>query len=165
MLSPAVILIGALCLVLLGVQRIRQRIQRQRNAKKWGCEPPLRVQTGFYGIPAFIELTKAAKERRWVQFIASRYQEHGNTFIQTFLGKDGISTIDPENIKALLATQFNDFSLGTRHREFFPVLGDGIFTLDGAGWSHSRALLRPQFTRDQVCSLLFSFGISGLLTI
>ncbi|KAJ0422640.1 cytochrome P450 [Aspergillus carlsbadensis] len=153
MLSPAVILIGALCLVLLGAQRIRQHIQRQRNVKKWGCEPPLRVQTGFYGIPAFIELTKAAKERRWVQFIASRYQEHGATFIQTLLGRDGISTIDPENLKALLATQFNDFSLGTRHREFFPMLGDGIFTLDGAGWSHSRALLRPQFTRDQVADL------------
>jgi hypothetical protein len=31
------------------------------------------------------------------------------------------------------------------------LLGDGIFTLDGAGWTHARGLLRPQFTRDQVC--------------
>ncbi|KAL3462710.1 cytochrome P450 [Aspergillus heterothallicus] len=153
MLSPAIILIGALCLALLGVYRINKHIQQRKKAKAWGCQPPLRVKTGFYGIPAFIELSKAAKERRWVEFIASRYQEFGNTFIQTFIGKDGISTVDPQNLKAMLATKFEDFSLGTRHREFYPALGDGIFTLDGAGWSHARALLRPQFTRDQVADL------------
>jgi cytochrome P450 len=49
--------------------------------------------------------------------------------------------------------------LGNRHREFYPLLGDGIFTLDGAGWSHARALLRPQFTRDQVCWSIESYSI------
>jgi len=92
-----------------------------------------------------------------VEYIESRYQEFGSTFIQTFIGKDGISTIEPQNLKHLLGIQFEDFGLGTRHREFFPLLGDGIFTLDGAGWSHARALLRPQFTRDQVCC--FSFAV------
>nr|AAO73956.1 CYP52A16 [Candida tropicalis]AAX63449.1 cytochrome P450 [Candida tropicalis] len=61
-----------------------------------------------------------------------------------------IETIDPENIKAVLATQFNDFSLGTRHDFLYSLLGDGIFTLDGAGWKHSRTMLRPQFAREQV---------------
>lgn len=85
-----------------------------------------------------------------VEFITQKYNEYGWTFEQSVLGRSGISTIEPENLKALLATQFNDFCLGTREREFGPLLGQGIFTLDGAGWSHSRALLRPQFTRDQV---------------
>ena len=40
-----------------------------------------------------------------------------------------IETKDPENIKAVLATQFNDFSLGTRHGFLYSLLGDGIFTL------------------------------------
>jgi cytochrome P450 len=63
-------------------------------------------------------------------------------------------TIEPENIKTVLATNFKDFSLGKRrHDNFFPLLGDGIFTLDGAGWEHSRALLRPQFNRDQISDL------------
>lgn len=70
------------------------------------------------------------------------------------LGRQAIGTIEPVNIKAILATSFNDFDLGPiRHASFFPLLGDGIFTLDGAAWEHSRALLRPQFSRDQVSDL------------
>lgn len=59
-------------------------------------------------------------------------------------------TSDPENIKAILATQFEDFALGDRHIQMFPLLGNGIFTLDGQGWYHSRLLLRPQFSREQI---------------
>nr|prf cytochrome P450alk1 [Candida tropicalis] len=66
------------------------------------------------------------------------------------LGIPLIETKDPENVKAILATQFNDFSLGTRHDFLYSLLGDGIFTLDGAGWKHSRTMLRPQFAREQV---------------
>lgn len=66
------------------------------------------------------------------------------------LGKFIFWTVEPENVKAILATQFKDFCLGTRHHQFFPLLGDGIFTLDGSGWHHSRAMLRPQFSREQV---------------
>ena len=32
-------------------------------------------------------------------------------------------------------------------------LGHGIFSADGKAWEHSRALLRPQFSRDQVSDL------------
>jgi cytochrome P450 len=66
------------------------------------------------------------------------------------LGEWQFATIEPENVKALLATKFPDFSLGVRHNAFYPLLGDGIFNTDGELWSHSRALLRPQFSREQV---------------
>ncbi|OGM42386.1 cytochrome P450 52A12 [Aspergillus bombycis] len=61
-----------------------------------------------------------------------------------------LCTIEPTNVKAILATKFEDFSLGCRHEQFSPFLGSGIFTLDGEPWAHARALLRPQFTREQV---------------
>lgn len=65
-----------------------------------------------------------------------------------------MGTIEPENIKTILATSFKDFDLGPiRHASFNPLLGDGIFTLDGAAWEHSRALLKPQFSREQVSDL------------
>lgn len=69
------------------------------------------------------------------------------------LGTEMFVTIDPENLKALLATQFNDFELGIRHAHFKPLLGDGIFTLDYEGWKHSRALLRPNFSREKLSHL------------
>src|SRR5207248_5482722 len=31
----------------------------------------------------------------------------------------------------------------------FPLLGNGIFTQDGKPWEHSRAMMRPQFAREQ----------------
>lgn len=67
--------------------------------------------------------------------------------------KELVVTTDPENIKALLATQFNDFALGFRHAHFSPMLGDGIFTLDNDGWKQSRALLRPNFSREKISHL------------
>jgi len=34
-----------------------------------------------------------------------------------------------------------------------PVFGHGIFNQDGKGWERSRALVRPNFTRQQVADL------------
>ena len=65
-----------------------------------------------------------------------------------------VFTADPENVKALLATQFSDFGKGEPfHDEWKDFLGDSIFTTDGAKWHASRQLIRPQFTRDRVSDL------------
>ena len=69
-------------------------------------------------------------------------------------GQPVIVTLDPENIKAMLATQFTLFHLGKRHLIFYPLLGNGVFTLDGEGWKHLRQILRPQFHRDQIVDVL-----------
>ncbi|OJJ84707.1 cytochrome P450 [Aspergillus glaucus CBS 516.65] len=153
LLTPVFLLFAGTYAVFLVLCYIHSQYQHHRQAKSLNCESPARGGAGFFGIPGFIRLTRAAKEKRWVDFIAEQYDNYGYTLGQRFLSRRLISTIEPENIKALLATQFGDFSLGTRHREFYPLLGDGIFTLDGAGWSHARGLLRPQFTRDQVADL------------
>jgi cytochrome P450 len=64
---------------------------------------------------------------------------------------------EPENIKAILADQFEDFELGwKRHQYFSPFLGNGIFTVDGLAWKHSRDLLRPNFTKVELDSSLQS---------
>jgi cytochrome P450 len=65
-----------------------------------------------------------------------------------------VFTADPENIKAILATQFGDYGKGEPfHREWKDFLGDSIFTTDGHQWHTSRQLIRPQFTRDRVSDL------------
>lgn len=54
------------------------------------------------------------------------------------MGQDFICTIDPENIKAILSTNFADFGLGGRSESLSPLLGRGIFVSDGPKWEHSR---------------------------
>jgi cytochrome P450 len=70
-----------------------------------------------------------------------------------FLNLSMLMTSDPENIKAILATSFESFGLGQRLRAFSPLLTGGIFVSDGPAWQHSRALVRPAFTRTQVADL------------
>ncbi|KAL7275112.1 Protein kinase alk2 [Rhizina undulata] len=132
----------------------RQYIENRKFARAHGCKPPAQVPSYFGGINNFSRLLKAAKKGRHIQFVAKRYRTIGNTWKMTYLGTDVIGTIEPENLKAILATSFKDFSLGKfRHDNFLPFLGEGIFTLDGSGWEHSRALLRPQFSREQISDL------------
>ncbi|KAJ5726825.1 Cytochrome P450 E-class CYP52 [Penicillium malachiteum] len=153
LLSPTVVLVGGSFLTYLFVSYLLQLHHHRKQAKAWHCEPCPSGSKGLFGIPAFLSLSKAVREKRWIDHISDLYGVHGTTFKNTIFGRAMVSTIEPENVKAILATQFHDFSLGTRHEQFDPLLGDGIFTLDGAGWSHARGLLRLQFTRDQVADL------------
>jgi cytochrome P450 len=69
-------------------------------------------------------------------------------------GRRFVFTIDPENVKALLATQFNDYGKSEIfHRDWKDFLGDSIFTTDGELWHNSRQLIRPQFIKDRVSDL------------
>ena len=123
---------------------------------KFGAKLPGSFRSdGLFGFKNGFEMLKAKKVGRQVDLVHSRFNDlsktHVNdTFKEYNFGIPVIVTKDPENIKALLATQFNDFSLGRRSDFFYPLLGKGIFTLDGEGWKHSRAMLRPQFAREQI---------------
>ncbi|TVY20558.1 Cytochrome P450, partial [Lachnellula arida] len=76
------------------------------------------------------------------------------TFEASPFGRRMILTAEPENIKAILASQFTAYGKGERfNREWKPFLGDSIFTTDQEQWHNSRQLLRPQFIKDRVSDL------------
>ncbi len=54
----------------------------------------------------------------------------------------------------MFSTQCADYDISTtRSNAFMPLLGEGIFTSRGAQWKHSRALVRPQFSREEISNL------------
>ena len=74
--------------------------------------------------------------------------------LTAFDGSLVLETAEPANIQAMLATQFDDFSVGhRRYNTFKPVVGHSIFSSDGKFWAHSRALFRPQFARENINDL------------
>lgn len=69
-------------------------------------------------------------------------------------GERVILTAEPENIKAVLATQFKEYGKGEQFRlDWFHFLGNGIFAVDGALWHNSRQLIRPQFIKDRLSDI------------
>jgi cytochrome P450 len=82
-------------------------------------------------------------------------------------GQRLILTADPENIKAILATQFNDYGKGEQfNKDWHDFLGDSIFTTDGAQWHDSRQLIRPQFIKDRLTDIkIFEKHVKQLIPL
>lgn len=119
-------------------------------AYKAGCKEPFIPKGGYHSFGILPESIKCKSEGTLDKFGEKLLKDHMTVKIKIGGIVPVILTKDPENIKAILGTQFTDFALGIRHEHFKPLLGDGIFTLDGNGWKNSRAMLRPQFAREQV---------------
>lgn len=127
------------------------------KAKKLGCQDaPKRRHRLPYGIDMMQRLMQADREQLVPTLFVRRFEEDGAWTIRDSLlgGSTFYVTCEPRIVQAVLATQFQDFALGDKRRAIFgPLLGKGIFTEDGRDWEHSRAMLRPQFARDQVSDL------------
>ncbi|CAI7614497.1 unnamed protein product [Penicillium crustosum] len=110
-----------------------------------------------YALDFIFQGYQANKVNRDIEFWDTKVgQAGGLTNVKTAELDAGISTRmiitkDPENIKALLTTQFADYGKGESfHRDWKEFLGDSIFTTDGELWSRSRQLIRPMFVRDRI---------------
>lgn len=129
------------------------KVKREIFIKKHGCkEAYVFPDGGPFGLILGYLLQKYKSNGEILDFALSLYDKYGrrSTLAAYLFGVRIVVTGEPENMKAILATQFNDFSLGFRHAHFKPLLGDGIFTLDNEGWKESRQLFRPQFAREQI---------------
>ncbi|CAD6582851.1 MAG: hypothetical protein ASARMPRED_001083 [Alectoria sarmentosa] len=133
---------------------------RRAMIKRHGCKPMKNYPElnsfpeNIIGIKTLMGNVKAAKEQRLMAHNRARYMRNGSNTHVKFFFTDLIQTIEPENIKTILALDFNKWGVGNRRKDaFVPLLGHGIFTTDGAAWQNSRDLLRPNFVRSQVGDL------------
>lgn len=145
---------------------------RRRLIKEHGCKP-IKSQPGLndfphsvFGWKLFRDQAKVYDAHALLETNQKRFNQYNaHTLNLRFLHLDAIMTKNPENLKAMMATSFKDFSLpDTRKSSFIPLLGHGIFTTDGAAWHQSRELLRPNFVRAQVADLeTFEVHVSHLI--
>lgn len=121
---------------------------------------------------------QADKEQLFTDWVVGRAESLGVYTWKFYLGGQRvITTQEPKNIQAILASQFGAYDVGKQRSnivcflflgctytiesiiadvlffKLWPLLGNGIFTQAGAQWKHSREIMRPQFTRDQVSDL------------
>ncbi|KAK0265239.1 hypothetical protein LTR35_017206 [Friedmanniomyces endolithicus] len=126
-------------------------------AKQHGCEEPLDLSgTWFDSIGRLRRVFNLKKSGEDIldDIFAEDFQQASTIQRKRFEGSSFLFTVEPANLQAFLATQFDDFETGRlRGLQLGPVLGKSIFTSDGAFWAHSRALFRPQFSRDNINDL------------
>nr|UPX44842.1 hypothetical protein FAC5L9_05 [Penicillium camemberti] len=141
--------------IVLVFARVRRHLEIRAFKKAHGCEPPIRApqKERIIGWSAYQHLQKTRREHVSLHQTFRRAMEIGRTNTAVVMGQEIISTCDPENIKTVLATNFKDYGIGPRMHAMGPLLGEGIFTTDDEQWQHSRALIRPSFTRTQVADL------------
>lgn len=138
------------------MQKVSLYLRAQRFAKEHGTAPLLHTvenRDPILGLDSMFSVMKAAKEHRLLEDGEKRFARRGNTLANHLLGQNIIVTCEPQNIKTILSLNFKDYSLGLRKTAFDPLLGTGIFNSDGQSWSHSRAMIRPNFTKDQVADI------------
>ncbi|PMD38765.1 putative cytochrome P450 alkane hydroxylase [Hyaloscypha variabilis F] len=123
--------------------------------KQSGCKPS--AAKLLYRWPLALDIMKsgfrAGREKKLLAFFTKHFDQLSPTAEVKILGGIGYVTQDPENIEALLSTHFQDFELGPRSKAMRAMIGEGIFTQDGATWKHSREVLRRQFVRMQYQNL------------
>jgi cytochrome P450 len=130
---------------------------RRALAKKHGCLPAKQHRSKYpsFGLDIAWVNNSAYREHRLLEsWATSLTSSNSHTLTTKILGQAIYWTDDPENVKTMLATNFDQWSLGQeRIQHMSSFLGLGIFTSEGAAWKHSREMLRPCFERSQVADV------------
>ncbi|TGO18736.1 hypothetical protein BTUL_0008g01210 [Botrytis tulipae] len=122
--------------------------------RKFECQEPVPKDTISrwpFGLDTIKIALEADRGKYFPTLLQRNVEQFGITFKYSIMNTSSLFTVDPKNVKAILATQFDDFDLGPmRIGAFWPMLGKGIFTQDGHEWKVTRDMMRPQFNRDQM---------------
>jgi hypothetical protein len=160
----AIISITKLCLTLVAlllarpIYRLSTASVRERALeRKHGCLPPKKWQLSSYllGFDWVLANFKAFKEYRLLEWYKRGLTDRGAHMLRVpAIGGSLHLTDEPDNIKCILSTSFNDWGIGKeRIKHMSAYVGTGIFTAEGAAWKHSRDMLRPCFERSQVADI------------
>ncbi|KAF9630735.1 Cytochrome P450 [Lasiodiplodia theobromae] len=166
--SPVALAVLAVLLYL--VRALASRVNAASRLRALGGCAPVRTTYLPLGLDLVYTAVKATLGNASYDFWLDLFRTAGNptnpyTVEAAVGGVRTIFTADPDNIKAILATQFADYGKGERfNQEWHDFLGDSIFTTDGPKWHNARQLIRPQFVRDRLSDIhVFERHINILL--
>ncbi|KAJ3827534.1 cytochrome P450 [Lentinula raphanica] len=114
-------------------------------------EPPFMEDPTPGGLLFLYGIIKESQDGYIGGELMNRLRTTGATFNMRIFFQDRVVTLEPSHIKAMLATQFDDFEKGeTTLAVMQPLLGTGVFANDGDLWKFHRSITRPFFSRDRI---------------
>lgn len=121
-----------------------------------GCQPAKRYphKDPVMGFDLVLGTIKSAQNGCLLKSLVQRHERWGHTYQTVSFGKTIINTIEPKILKQVFAIENDNFVVEPlRAPPAHALVGNGIFTIDGADWARSRALTRPSFTKAQFSNL------------
>lgn len=140
----------------------------RRLSKEHGCEPVKKVVTKdpVFGLDEVMTGLAKLKEHKALESTQLQFANlKTNTFQVSVFRQPIVVTMEPEILKTILAVNFKSWGIPDDRKKFLSLLvGEGIFTTDGASWQHSRDMLRPNFVRSQIGDLpMFETHVQQLI--
>ncbi|KAF9219868.1 cytochrome P450 [Gyrodon lividus] len=129
-----------------------QEVSRSRRAAALRAQPVPRT-LGYW--PGNVDTLWNLITSEETDYIGSMMLEqtnlHGPIFNMRLLWEDNIVTTEPQHIKTILATDFNNCVKGDKFKEAAnTVLGTGVFNSDGDTWKLHRSMTRPFFSIERI---------------
>ncbi|TRM60702.1 cytochrome P450 [Schizophyllum amplum] len=125
---------------------------RSKAATAAADVPPLVPSALPWGLSHLIALRRSAKAGLLAQIFGDWAKNVGsNVYRVNFQGDVRIVTFEPDHVKAILATQFEDFVKGPLLYDLlYSLLGSGVFNSDGEMWKFHRTMTRPFFNKEKI---------------
>ncbi|KAG2143714.1 cytochrome P450 [Suillus clintonianus] len=125
---------------------------QKRKAKRLGARLVPRVQGKWPGnLDKVVNMVLKSENEYLGRPIEDEIKLLGPTVNFRFFWEDSILTTEPQHIKTMLATDFDNYAKGAKFREAADsVLGTGVFNSDGETWKLHRTMTRPFFTHDRI---------------
>ena len=155
--------------VLYSLPRARQYLVRLRTIRECGCQPPrsLPQRDPIFGLDTALRMFRSYGEGQRSADFKEQHDALGNTFQSVALGKRRIFTIEPDNLRSILLTNFKHWGVQPlRLPSWGPFLGKGVMDTDGMFWKHSRDMVQPLFRREQISDLAsFDIHVTRMLDL
>ncbi|KIJ66961.1 hypothetical protein HYDPIDRAFT_26376 [Hydnomerulius pinastri MD-312] len=127
-------------------------LSRKYEATSMGARPMPVIQGDRFGnLDLMLKLLEHFRTGYPGDGMTDAVEKYGNCYNFRVMFDDLLFTCEPNHIKQILATDFENFVKGDRFRTtMLNVLGTGVFNSDGEMWKFHRSMTRPFFSHDRI---------------
>ncbi|KAJ7590401.1 cytochrome P450 [Mycena floridula] len=126
---------------------VAQQLNKRRAAALGAIIPP-EVEESSMAVMAKLRGLSTGYPLEIFEEWADKY---GRVFGFSIFSERRLYTTEPQHLKAILATQFQEFGKGPLlFDQFKSLLGTGVFNSDGDMWKFHRSMTRPFFNKDRI---------------
>uniref|UniRef100_A0A0D9VY78 Uncharacterized protein n=1 Tax=Leersia perrieri TaxID=77586 RepID=A0A0D9VY78_9ORYZ len=99
----------------------------------------------------------AANLHQLFDYVTALLAASGNSFVARgppMSGQRFFLTCDPENVRHIFISNFNNYPKGEEFASFFDVMGDSFFNADGESWRRQRARVQHLMSNPRLLSFM-----------